>query len=193
MRSSGTGAATSSNCAGSRVLMTSNLVLIGFMGTGKSVVGQALAKRLKRRFIDIDDQIEREMGRPIRQIFAEEGELAFRRLEKAMIQRVTADEDQVIATGGGAVMDPANFEALQRTGWLVWLKAEPDVILQRVGDVHSRPLLNVADPRSRLEELLTLRQATYAKANAVVDTSKQTIEHVVDEICRQWPGSESQG
>lgn len=164
-----------------------NIVLIGFMGTGKSVVGRALAQRLQRPFVDLDEQIEEEAGRPIRRIFTEEGEPAFRRMERAMVQRVTKAGGQVIAAGGGAVMDDANLAALKRNGWLVWLKAEPDVILQRVGDVGSRPLLNVENPRGRVAELLALRQATYAKADATVETSERSVDQVVDEIMWLMP------
>lgn len=162
--------------------MARNIVLIGFMGTGKSVVGRALAARLHRPFVDVDEAIEREQGRPIRKLFAEQGEPAFRAAERAMIQRVTQRDGQVIAAGGGAVMDDENFSALARRGWLVWLTAEPDVILQRIGDPASRPLLNVSDPKGRMTELLALRRATYAKADAVVETSRRTVEQVVNEI-----------
>lgn len=161
------------------------------MGTGKSVVGKGLAKQLNRPFVDVDDEIARAAGRPIRTIFAEEGEPAFRQLEQQMIQRVTAQEGQVVATGGGAVMNPENWAALQRTGWLVWLKAEPDAILRRVGDVRTRPLLDVGDPRSRIDELLTLRQATYAKADITVETSHRSVRAVVDDILQRLPSSES--
>lgn len=154
------------------------------MGTGKSVVGRALAARLDRPFVDVDEAIEREQGRPIRKIFAEQGEPAFRAVERAMIQRVTQRDGQVIAAGGGAIMDEGNLAALSRRGWLVWLTAEPDVILQRIGDPATRPLLNTADPRARVAELLALRQATYAKADAVVETSRRTVEQVVHEIIR---------
>ena len=160
------------------------------MGTGKSTVGQALAQRLGRPFIDVDEQIERETGRPIRKIFAEDGEAEFRHWEQQMIQRVTQRDGQVIATGGGAVMNPENLAALQRHGWLVWLKAEPDVILQRVGDIRTRPLLDVGDPRSRVGELLALRQATYAKAAVMVETSRRSVHDVVEEIYRQLPDME---
>jgi len=167
-----------------------NIVLVGFMGTGKSVVGRALAQRLRRPFIDVDELIEREVGRPIRSIFAEEGEVAFRRVEGAVIQRVSQRENQVVATGGGALLDEDNVAALKRHGWLVWLKADPDIILQRIGDAESRPLLNVADPKARLAELLALRQATYAKADAAVETSGRSIEQVVEEVLRLMPVDE---
>lgn len=166
-----------------------NLVLIGFMGTGKSAVGRALAARLGRPFVDVDEVIEQEAGRPIRKMFAEQGEPAFRAAERAMIQRVTQRDGQVIAAGGGAVMDEANWSALTRRGWLVWLTAEPDIILQRIGDTASRPLLHGADPKGRMAELLALRQATYAKADAVVDTSRRTVEQVVNEIIRCGEGA----
>ncbi len=164
-----------------------NVVLIGFMGTGKSVVGRALAQRLRRPFVDVDERIEQAAGRPIRKIFAEEGETAFRGMERAMIAEMTRGDGQVIATGGGALLDEANLAALKKTGWLVWLTAAPDVILQRIGDPSSRPLLNVEDPKGRLTELLGLRQATYAKADAAVETSARSIDEIVDEIVQLMP------
>lgn len=163
-----------------------NLVLIGFMGTGKSVVGRALARRLSRPFVDLDARIEEAAGRPIHKLFAEDGEPAFRRRERAMIQQVAAQPGQVIAAGGGAVMDPENLAALARRGWLVWLTADPDVILQRIGDPRTRPLLDVADPRARVTELLGVRAATYAKADAVVETSRRSVEEVVAEVIRLY-------
>ena len=167
--------------------MARNIVLIGFMGTGKSVVGQALAARLSCPFVDVDAAIEQAQGRPIRTIFAEDGEAAFRQAERAMIRQATQRAGQVIAAGGGAVMDDANAAALTQSGWLVWLKAAPDVILQRIGNPLSRPLLNVPDPKARMAELLALREATYAKADAVVDTTHRTVEQVVDDILKVKP------
>ena len=164
-----------------------NIVLIGFMGTGKSVVGKALARRLQRPFVDVDERIEQAAGRPIRTIFVEAGEAAFRRMERAMIEEVARGAGQVMATGGGAVLDEANLAALKANGWLVWLKAAPDVILQRIGDPSSRPLLNVQDPKGRLTELLGLRQATYAKADVVVETSARSIQDVVENILQLMP------
>lgn len=167
--------------------MSRNVVLIGFMGTGKSVVGRVLAARLGCPFVDVDEAIEQAQGRPIRAIFAEQGEAAFRAAERAMIQRVTQCDGQVIAAGGGSVMEEANFAALTRQGWLVWLTAEPDVILQRIGETSRRPLLDVPDPKQRIAELLARRRATYAKADAVVDTTQRTVEEVVDDIVRVIP------
>ncbi len=171
--------------------MPRNIVLIGFMGTGKSVVGRLLAQRLGRPFVDLDARIEQEAGQPIRKIFAALGEAAFRIREAQMIQRVTEQAGQVIATGGGAVLDDSNVAALRRVGWLVWLKADPDVILQRIGRTRGeRPLLDVDDPKARVSELLAMRQAGYAKADAVVETSSRFVEDVVDDILRHLPDEE---
>lgn len=167
--------------------MPKNIVLVGFMGTGKSVVGKKLARRLKRDFVDTDEIIEQEAGRPIRKIFSEEGEPRFRQIEQDVIARVTAKDAQVIATGGGAVMDEKNFQAMKNNGWLVWLKADPDVILQRVGDTDKRPLLDVDDPKVRIEQLLSLRQAAYSKADIAVETSRRGVDDVVEEIAKLAP------
>ncbi|MBI4313466.1 MAG: shikimate kinase [Candidatus Omnitrophica bacterium] len=164
--------------------MPKNIVLVGFMGTGKSVVGKKLAQQLKYGFVDTDEIIQAECRRPIRKIFAEEGESRFRQMEREVIERAAAKDHQVIATGGGAIIDDQNFQALKRNGWIVWLKAEPDVILQRVGDAASRPLLDIEDPKSQIERLLNLRRAAYSKADAAVETSRRNIDEVVQEIVK---------
>ncbi len=159
-----------------------NLVLVGFMGAGKSVVGQALARRLGRPFVDADDVVERRAGRPIATIFAAEGEGVFRALERAAIAEVASRGGQVVATGGGAVADPANLAALRATGLVVYLAARPETLAARVAG-SDRPLLaGAADPAARVRELLERREAAYRAADAVVETDGLAVPAVVDAV-----------
>ncbi len=165
-----------------------NIVLVGFMGTGKSAVGELLAKRLKRPFVDLDRQIERQTGRSVPQIFAEQGEEAFRKLEAQAVQKITAESSQVIATGGGVLLNDSNVEALKRNGLVICLTARPEIISKRtLASLPSRPLLNGPNPKDRVEELLTLRAPFYAKADKTIDTSDRSIREVVEEILEWIP------
>jgi shikimate kinase len=157
------------------------IVLMGFMGTGKSEVGRRLAKRLGRAFTDTDQLVEQGAERTVREIFATEGEPAFRALERAAVADA-ARRGGVIAVGGGAVLDPVNVEVLRAAGVLVLLTAPPDVIRARVGDAATRPLL-AGRSETSLERLLGERQAAYgAAADLTVDTADRTVDEVVEEI-----------
>lgn len=156
------------------------------MGTGKSAVGRLLAQRLKRPFLDLDRQIEKECGKPIPRIFAEDGEAAFRRMEAKAVQQAAALRQHIIATGGGVMTDEENVRALKSVGAVVCLTASPDVILKRTGPTAaSRPMLAGGDPRQRIEELLRLRAPFYAKADFTVDTTDRSVEEVVEEILKR--------
>jgi shikimate kinase len=159
-----------------------NISLVGFMGTGKTTVGKILARRLGYRFIDSDDEIEKEQGIAISHIFSEMGEPYFRALEKDMLRRLSAETGLIISTGGGAVIDPENVETLKRHGHLVCLTASPDVILERVEKHTHRPLLQVPDPRAKIKELLELRGPFYARADITIDTSGLTAGEVAKMI-----------
>jgi shikimate kinase len=160
-----------------------NVILVGFMGTGKSAVGRMLAKRLKRDFVDLDERIEKDAGCAIPTIFAKEGEAGFRAREAKAVQHAAKLKNSVIATGGGVMLNEANVDALKKAGMLVCLTARPDVILQRtLGSISTRPLLAGENPKERIEELLKLREPFYARADISIETSDRTIEAVVDEI-----------
>ena len=173
-----------------------NLVLIGPMGAGKTTVGRLLADRLRRPFADTDAMVEREAGRPVREIFDESGERAFRALESEMVRRVSALRGQVIAVGGGALGDPLNLTHLRSTGDLVLLDAPPEALAERVGgggDAAARPLLRGADDlAARLASLRDLRDADYNAAAAhPVETAGKTPEEVAAEVlawARTRPG-----
>ena len=152
------------------------------MAAGKSAVGRSLARRLKRRFLDLDKLIEKTERMKVREIFSRKGEPYFRQLEKVTLAEVLQRDGQVIATGGGIVLDEENLKLLQERSLLVCLKASPDVLLGRVGNGRQRPLLAGADRAKRVEELLKQREASYARAHAFVDTSDLTVDQVVEKI-----------
>ena len=161
-----------------------NIYLIGFMGTGKTTVGRELARRAARPFLDLDDLIELTARRSISDIFAKEGEAAFRRLEKKILAQASREKGFVIACGGGIVMDQDNIRTMKDTGTIICLVATPQVILQRTRAQAHRPLLNVSDPEKQIDLLLKLRAPYYAQADKVVDTAQLTPAQVVDRIIR---------
>ena len=132
---------------------TENIFLVGLMGAGKTTVGRALAKKLNKRFIDSDHEIEARTGASIPLIFEIEGEASFRQREAEVIHDLTAQQGIVLATGGGAVLRKENRDALKAHGTVIYLRASVNHILQRTGRDKNRPLLQTADPRRRLEEL----------------------------------------
>jgi shikimate kinase len=152
------------------------------MGTGKSEVGELLAKRLQREFFDTDVLIERAAGQSIARIFAEKGEPHFRELEKRMISQVCQEQRVVIATGGGAIVNMDNAFCLKESGTVICLTASPEIIVQRVQGNNDRPLLQGAGPLTKIRSLLTDRAEAYARADIMIDTSVLTPEEVVDAI-----------
>jgi len=159
-----------------------NIILVGFMGAGKSVVGKKLAAKLNKDFVESDDMIEAREKMPIRDIFEKKGEPYFRRVEKEVIKEASSRKNVVISAGGGAIVDEENFNNLKNSGTLICLKASPDTILKRTKDLKTRPLLNVPDPKKRIEELLKKREPYYNKANFIIDTDNLSIEQVVLKI-----------
>jgi len=159
-----------------------NLVLTGFMGTGKTTVGREAARRLGRTFVDMDDVIVARAGRPIPRIFAEDGEAEFRAIEAAVCAELSAQDGLVIATGGGALVNPANRITLQRSGVVVCLDARPDEVLRRVGGNTDRPLLNVPDPAARVAELLSARREAYGAIPWHIETSGREVDEVVAKV-----------
>ncbi|MBU1694928.1 MAG: shikimate kinase [Verrucomicrobia bacterium] len=157
-----------------------NLVLVGFMGTGKTVTGRRMAARLGREFVDMDAVIEARAGRSIPQIFAREGETYFRGLERALVRELAARQDLVIAAGGGVVLDPENLRDFERTGVTICLTATPEAILQRVGRSSRRPLLEGGDKDQQIRDLLEKRKAIYEAIPRRVDTTDRTPDEVTE-------------
>ncbi|HEX9592300.1 MAG TPA: shikimate kinase [bacterium] len=159
-----------------------NLVLIGFMGAGKTTVGRALAARLGWATIDCDDLIEARAGKAIAAIFATEGEAHFRDLESAVAADLHRYQHTVITTGGGVVERPENLVHLRRAGRVIYLRARPETLYGRVQGSDHRPLLRVADPQARIRELLARRAPSYEQADRIVDTDDLTIPEVVERV-----------
>ena len=161
-----------------------NIALVGFMGTGKTAVAQRVAAKLNMRYVDLDDVIEEREGRPIKEIFANEGEAHFRKVEKDVTRDISRDKGIVIATGGGVVLDDENMQNLKENGVVICLTASPAVILQRTAHNKQRPLLNVDDPEAKIKELLASRAPFYHKADYAIDTSPFTLDEVVERVVR---------
>ena len=161
-----------------------NLVLTGFMGTGKTRVGQEVARRLGRPFVDMDIEIEARAGKPIPRLFAEDGEAVFRDMEADLCLELSGRAGQVIATGGGALLTAANREAMMRGGIVVCLTSEPAEIQRRLreGDNPVRPLLGVADQRAEIERLLAARQDAYAAIPWQIDTTGSPVKDVAERV-----------
>ncbi len=160
-----------------------SIVLIGMMGVGKSSIGRRLGTRLGIPFVDADAEIERAAGMSIADIFARHGEEAFRSGEARVIARLLNSGPQVLATGGGAVMNEATRALIQQRGVSIWLSAEFDLLLRRISKRKSeRPLLQTADPAATLRELMAAREPIYAQANVTVQSRDVPHDAVVTEI-----------
>ena len=159
-----------------------NIILCGFMGTGKTTVGKIVASRLNWRFVDTDHLIERKQGRTISAIFAEDGEAAFRKLESEMVATLRHVRCMVIATGGGILLNPDNRDSLQRSGLVICLDAPADEIVARLAAYTDRPLLSSPNPKERVAELLAVRDSAYAAIQHHVNTSGRTPEQIAEAV-----------
>jgi len=161
--------------------MPGNVILVGFMGAGKSACGRVLARRLGRCFVETDDMIVARDGRPIPEIFRQEGEEAFRRLESEALEALRLKSDDIIATGGGLPCRDGRMEALRTLGMVVWLRGDLDELLARARRGGHRPMLdNRGAPE--IEALYRAREPYYARAHLTVDTVGQTVDQVVHRI-----------
>jgi len=161
-----------------------NIYLVGFMGTGKTSVGEGLAKKMKRRFIDLDDLIELKERRRICDIFAQEGEPYFRRSEHEALKEVAREKDFIVACGGGIVVNRDNIKIMKETGRIICLRASLPVILKRIRGASHRPLLNVKDQQEQIKCLLKMRAPFYASADRSIDTSRLSIDEVISRVSR---------
>ncbi len=165
-----------------------NIILVGMMGSGKSTVGRRLAGQLGRPFIDADTVLEERCGVPISTIFELEGEVGFRRREAQIIAELARPSGSVLATGGGAVLDPLSRELLHREGFVVYLQAGVAELWHRLRRDRARPLLRTSDPRGRIEALVNLRDPLYREAShLVVTTGRQLVERTVADIVAALP------
>lgn len=168
------------------------MVLIGFMGSGKTLIGRLLARGLGFAFVDTDDEIVALAGKPITEIFAESGEPEFRELESKVLRELGDRDRSVFSTGGGIVTIEANIELLRAAGMVVWLDASPGAILERVSGNDDRPLLQTEDPEATIAEMLEQRRPLYkAAADQHVDTddlSPDEIAYGIAESARVWFG-----
>lgn len=165
---------------------SNNIFLVGLMGSGKTTIGRLLARRLGKRFVDSDHAIEARTGASIPWIFEIEGEASFRRREAETIRELTAQDDIVLATGGGAILNPASRALLAERGTVIYLRAGIGAILQRTSHDKNRPLLQTADPRRKLEELLAQRDPLYREiADLVIDTGRPNVQSMVQTILDQ--------
>lgn len=158
-----------------------NVILIGFMGAGKSSAGRLLARRLGRCFVETDDMIVARAGRAIPDIFREDGEEAFRRLEGEAVAALGLKSGEVIATGGGLPCRPGRMDALRRLGTVVWLRGSLPELLARAGRSGARPMLSGRTPEA-LDALYRVREPYYAQADLVVDTAGLGLDQVVARV-----------
>lgn len=164
-------------------VMPGNIFLVGMMGAGKTSVGRVLAKRMNKVFYDSDHVIEERTGVKIPVIFEIEGEQGFRHRESAVLEELTALDEVVLATGGGAVLARENRESLHNRGTVVYLRASVKDLLNRTRHDKNRPLLQTADPRARLNELYEMRDPLYREvAHVIIDTGSQSLTTLVNRL-----------
>lgn len=159
-----------------------NIILVGFMGTGKTAVGKALAVHLGMKFVDMDDIIEEREGMKISDIFEKKGEPYFRHAEKSVAKDIAIQSGLVVAAGGGAIVDEENVKNFKSSGIILCLVATPDKIFERTKDHIHRPLLNVSDPKEKISELLAKRAEYYARADYRIDTTDLSVDEVAQKI-----------
>lgn len=163
-----------------------NLALIGFMGTGKTSVGWMVAENLKFNFLDTDEMIQARTGRSIADIFAKDGEAAFRALEREVVGELSTREKTVISTGGGLPTNPENLAALKTHALVVCLWSAPEKIWERVRHQSHRPLLHDPDPQKKIRELLAVREPFYKQADVLINTDLRSAREVAQQIELQF-------
>ena len=164
------------------IITMKNIYLVGFMGTGKTSVGRKVAQVKNCKFVDMDELIEDREKRSVPDIFALEGEPYFRKIEKRVLEEISGKDCQVVSCGGGIVIDAQNIKTMKNTGVVICLTASPEMILERTKRFSHRPLLNVPNPREKIEDLLKIRAPYYAQADFTVDTSNLTLDQVVERV-----------
>jgi shikimate kinase len=163
-----------------------NLYIVGFMGTGKTTIGRVVAFRLQYQLFDSDQEIERDEDRSIPDIFANEGEAQFRRLERRFIEVGHPNSRCVVACGGGLVVQPGMLDFLRVKGVVICLHASLETVLERTSNNQNRPLLNVADPRDRIATLYAEREPIYKRAGAVILTDRRPASDIISHVLRTY-------
>ena len=163
-----------------------NVALVGFMGTGKSTVGNVLASMLHLRFVDTDALIEQRAGKRIADIFATDGEALFRQFEADVVRELESLRGCIISTGGGLVVNPANMESLKKHALVVCLWASPEAILARVGHQTHRPLLQGPDRLEKIKELLATREPFYRQADVLLNCEQRSPREVAQHVAHQF-------
>lgn len=163
-----------------------NLYLVGFMGTGKSTVGRLVAQRMGLEFVDSDHAIEAEQGKSIPEIFATEGEAAFRAMERAFVETGHSGEGNLVSCGGGLSVQPGMMSLLKSRGLVFSLIASAKGIYERTRHNSNRPLLQVEDPLAEIEKLLAVRDPVYQKAHCCILTEGRSVSEVVAHVCRSY-------
>lgn len=176
-----------------RLLGGRTVVMVGMMGAGKSSIGRRLAARLGLPFVDADAEIEQAANLSIPEIFEAHGEAYFRDGERRVIQRLLDGSPKVLATGGGAFVNPETRAAIAKAGISIWLKADRDLILQRVKRRSNRPLLRTADPEAVVDRLLAERNPVYAEADIHIQSRDVAHDVVIDDILAALDGWLSRG
>jgi shikimate kinase len=170
-----------------RPSISPNIVLIGFMGAGKSSVGRLTATSLGREFVDTDELVERSAGTSVSEVFRREGEEAFRARESDAIDEAVGMPARVIAVGGGAVLSAENRTVLKQGGYLIYLRATPETLAGRLGDTAGRPLLDVQDRVGRIRDLLVARGPVYETAGDVtIDTDGTSPQQAAEQVVRWY-------
>lgn len=163
-----------------------NLYFVGFMGTGKTTVGRAVAQRMGFQLLDSDVEIERKAGKPIPEIFATQGEAAFRAMEREFVENGHPSEKCIVACGGGLVVQPGMLELLQSKGIVMCLHASVETILMRTQGSKHRPLLNVENPLERIQTLYAQREPVYRRAGTVILTDGRPLTDIVAHVMRSY-------
>lgn len=161
---------------------TRSITLVGLMGVGKTTIGRKLAKKMNRPFVDSDIEIEKAAGQSISDYFIHYGETEFRKGEYRVIKRILNQSGIVLATGGGAFINAKIREEILQKSLTIWLKGDLNILMQRVNRNKNRPLLNMGNPRQKMQDLMDERYPVYAKAHICVDVTQHSPIHTVEEI-----------
>jgi shikimate kinase len=167
-----------------------NIALIGFMGTGKSSVGRILATQLGFDFIDTDALIEERTGKSVADIFAQNGEAAFRQLERDLLKELSGRQEMVISTGGGLAASVENLSSLKETALVVCLWATPESIWERVRNQNHRPLLKDPDPLAKIRKLLAAREPFYRQADVLINTDVRSLKEVAQQVLHHFQAAQ---